>query len=214
MSNNENVLLSLENIVANKEKINFTKTYVDVSYFDKLEDEGRNWGGPRGWYGPGVNKAPFESTRYKLSIDVPISKVDSIDKILSCIEFTKLNPKEYLRRYLDNGLAYTFTSKVTSRKVIQHPEKIVKKPWFNELLKFMKEKDPTYDEAKLLAIDDSCDYIRCNDSAAEIQHAYNETVVTYDEKMNTLELQVMNDDVPAYSNIINSFLGVLFNYLQ
>jgi hypothetical protein len=213
MYNNRSMLLELENVRANQDKITITNNYVYPAYFDRIEDEGRIWNGDRGWIGPGQGTPPIKAMFHKLSINVPISKVDSITKILEGINFTHAN--HFTREYKDNGAIFNFAINY-SCKIVKHKAVIVKKPWFDELLAFMKERDSTYDEEQLMNIksDEYGSYTYNDNAISEYKPAYTESVRIADEEIKTLNISIMNTDVPANTQILNSFIGMLFLFIE
>lgn len=208
---NKHFLLSLSNIVINKNKITISFGTVDPTYFFE-PDYVPPVAGPCGWYGPGRDKPPEHAYSHNLLIDIPKEKIASITKILEGSGFSN---KSLCRHYEDNGLRFNIFDKLIKTDVIKHERQIVKQPWFDKLLNFMITCDPSYTEEKLIDIKfDNEGYEWWNSCAViNIRDAYNETVKVYDDKLSTLNISIMNNDIINNMDKLNAVIGLIFSII-
>lgn len=210
--NNLELLLSLPNIVVNKDKITSkTISYVCDTYFHAV---GRNpWDLSKGPVGPWALKIPDRAFYGELSFDIPKNKVDSIIKILDGTGFT--NAEKFTRHYKDNGLIFSFDDKITKVEHVVHKRQVIKQPWFDKLLEFMCSCDPSYTEEKLIdSRFDNEGYEWFNSCAVkEIKDPYTEIVKIYDENASRLTICVMNNDVINNKDKINFVIGLIFSII-
>ncbi|MCJ7636909.1 MAG: hypothetical protein MUO21_05415 [Nitrososphaeraceae archaeon] len=209
----ESTLGSLSNITSNISNITHTVSYVDVTYFDA---ENYVSSGCRGWYGPGQDKPPKCAQKHVLSIIVPKDKISDLTILLTNYGFHKVDFSSIERHYIDNGLSFCYEQKLLNVEYVTHIKVVEKEPWFDEVLDVIRKYKPDYTETELIGEVSCCDdYNFFNESVVKnIKHPHTETKNIYDQVNDTLNVCVVDDDIPTNLDRINSVVGGIFSLIS
>jgi hypothetical protein len=207
---NKKVLKSLKNVTDNEDKVVISDVPIRIDYWDSREyddeqEKGRGLAGPRGWAG-----YSDKSVGYKLSVDVPTTKIEIIRKIMTALDIIEASNLD--RHYKDNGLIFSLDNKVKGRNTINHELQIVKQSWFNEMLRLVQKYDPTYDEEKLMDIQEDREYsgYTYNTNAVSfLREPWTEYVTAFDDTVKVFNITVPDIDVPKHSKMIDSIIGLI-----
>jgi hypothetical protein len=208
MTDNKAILISLPNYKKFESKIQIAHVSVGPEYFMEKKCDTKGPVGPMGWCGcngSGLTafKEPIYARKYVLMIDIPIVNENKIVTHLKS-EWVKL-------KY---GESYRINQKIIGSGTIRRPEKLVKQPWFDEVLEVIRKHAPDFTEDALIDrhLTSSGD-LRCwNRSAVlKIKPEKDEEWDIIDDTTSVLVLYIMNDDIPNNLAKIDGTLGFIFS---
>ncbi len=203
--NNHPFIASLSNVSSDKDKMTCGTTNAPPDYFSTpcIEDNTKSRLGPKsvaGWAG----QPPYKYVGFDFYIKISSSKTTAISRILEECGFK--NASKFTHHSIDNGLIYNVMDKIIT-ETINHEMQVVKQPWFDDLLEFMRRRDSSFDEAKLMDIKKAKYANTC--AVSHIIAPWVETKNIIDQNYKIIKICVANDDIPKYKNMINMVIGLI-----
>ena len=202
-TNNLPKLQSLVNLVKNNDKIQFHALgVVDAKYFiPKAEELAK--------IKETTRLVELRCAYYVLTMNIPCSKKSAFETVLKGAGFTCADG--FTTYDEDKGLIFMISDNMTTKKVVQ-PEQYMKQPWFDDLLAFMIERDPSFSEEKLMDIKKNNFGTLLSYNTTAIKQVVPKCTITVEEvdkEVAILKIRIMNDEISAHEGIINSVIGVL-----
>lgn len=205
---------TLRNIATNNNKISIETSCsnVGVPYFD--DNTSPVYPGPRGWIGPGQSYPPEKAYFSTLYIDIPKIIIDSVTNMLNKMGLT--NAKDFTHHYKDNGFIFSFNDKIDRYDLVDYERQIIKHPWFDDLLDFMRVRVPSYTEDELMDIQiydwESTFFNKC--ALKDVVEAHSDDVAVYDDNISVLKISIMYDEIPPNIEKINNIIDTIYSLME